>query len=59
MECIEGEGGECPERFVCSCAPGFEGLNCEINIDDCVSQPCLNGVCVDATNDFECLCRPG
>lgn len=24
------------ESYYCKCAPGFKGLNCEINIDDCL-----------------------
>ena len=27
----------------CQCALGFTGTSCETNIDDCSSDPCLNG----------------
>lgn len=34
--------------------------NCEINVDDCADQPCLNGgVCHDGIDDFSCTCAPG
>ena len=33
------------------------GLNCETNIDDCLTSPCLNdGVCVDGVDMFSCNC---
>lgn len=38
----------------------FEGRNCELQIDECSSQPCLNGAtCRDALGTFACSCAPG
>lgn len=29
-------------------------------MDDCVNSPCANnGQCVDAVDDFNCVCEPG
>ncbi|KAM6041861.1 LOW QUALITY PROTEIN: neurocan core protein [Chlamydotis macqueenii] len=43
----------------CSCAAGFTGENCEIDVDDCLSSPCQNGgTCIDEVNAFVCLCLP-
>uniref|UniRef100_A0A1I8FWN0 EGF-like domain-containing protein n=1 Tax=Macrostomum lignano TaxID=282301 RepID=A0A1I8FWN0_9PLAT len=33
--------------------------NCEINIDDCASKPCINGLCSDLVNDYSCSCFTG
>ena len=43
---------------VCICKTGFEGEFCEINTDDCTSNPCLNnGICVDGVNGHQCKCK--
>mgnify|MGYP000015760698 CR=1 FL=1 len=46
--------------FTCICDVGYQGLLCEINIDDCLVNSCQNGgTCVDLINDFLCNCRLG
>lgn len=39
--------------------PGYTGKNCHIEIDECESQPCINGNCVDEVNAYKCNCYPG
>ncbi|MBZ3880067.1 Aggrecan core protein, partial [Sciurus carolinensis] len=52
--CQETEG-----RIICLCPPGHTGEHCDIDIDECLSSPCLNGAtCVDAIDSFTCLCLP-
>ncbi|XP_078349351.1 mucin-like protein [Oculina patagonica] len=44
----------------CHCDPGFEGLICEININECNATPCQNnGTCVDGINSYSCNCADG
>lgn len=43
--------------FKCDCKPGYEGVLCENNTNECASSPCQNnGKCIDLTNDFRCDC---
>lgn len=37
----------------------FTGGLCEVNIDDCVDNPCGNGSCIDLVASFSCTCHPG
>ena len=39
---------------------GFSGADCEIDINECESGPCLNGAtCMDGVNFYNCLCASG
>ena len=52
-ECLDGIG----ESFSCLCQPGWSGELCEIDIDECEAEPCLNdGHCIDMVGDFYCVC---
>ena len=57
-------GGLCEDginSYTCVCDnTGFEGIHCEINIDECASLPCVNNAtCTDAINDYICTCFEG
>ncbi|KAK1790852.1 hypothetical protein P4O66_014704, partial [Electrophorus voltai] len=55
-------GGTClpdGEGFRCFCPQGYTGESCEIDVDDCMSNPCENGgTCIDKVVSFICLCLP-
>ena len=58
--CSEGEAG----AVLCDCLPGWEGDNCEINIDECdgsggPSDLCTGGLCSDIINGYVCTCPSG
>ncbi|KAG2461833.1 protein crumbs homolog 1 isoform X2 [Polypterus senegalus] len=55
-------GGTCEDLFNlfnCTCPGGWTGLMCEINIDECESNPCVHGNCSDKILFYECICIPG
>ncbi|XP_022108316.1 fibropellin-1-like [Acanthaster planci] len=41
------------------CYSGWEGPNCNLDYDECQSNPCVNGVCVNGANRFSCTCTNG
>lgn len=46
--------------FRCQCAAGFTGTHCELNVNECQSNPCKNqATCVDELNSYSCKCQPG
>ncbi|XP_060561063.1 mucin-like protein isoform X2 [Ruditapes philippinarum] len=46
--------------YNCTCIPGYNGTNCEHDINDCVGEKCFNnGTCIDQVNNFTCTCTTG
>lgn len=56
------EPAPCPQICVnvSLLSSGYMGTYCEVDIDDCESNPCVNdGICRDVVNGFTCTCQPG
>ncbi|XP_025274936.3 protein eyes shut homolog [Canis lupus dingo] len=46
--------------FSCLCNPGFAGLRCEQDIDDCILNACEhNSTCKDLHLSYQCVCLTG
>lgn len=46
--------------FSCTCRSGFTGDHCQYEVNECDSQPCLNGgACHDGVKTFRCSCSKG
>ena len=46
--------------YTCTCKTGFDGKNCENNINDCQDDSCsFGGTCNDGVASFTCTCAPG
>ena len=45
--------------YSCTCQAGYTGTNCDKDIDDCATNPCVNGACADLVNGHNCTCQAG
>ncbi|XP_046474666.1 protein crumbs isoform X5 [Neodiprion pinetum] len=45
--------------YECICVSGVIGKNCEININECESNPCVTGTCMDRIGGYKCECDDG
>ncbi|KAM6166169.1 protein crumbs homolog 1 isoform 2-T2 [Erethizon dorsatum] len=55
-------GGNCEDLYSsyhCSCPLGWSGTHCELNIEECFSNPCIHGNCSDRVAAYHCRCEPG
>ncbi|OPJ67614.1 crumbs-like protein 2 isoform B [Patagioenas fasciata monilis] len=48
-------------EYECICEPGFTGVDCNINTNECESSPCKDPgfECVDGVNGYTCKCQTG
>ncbi|XP_035681636.1 fibropellin-1-like [Branchiostoma floridae] len=52
--CMEAFGG-----YTCTCENGWEGTNCDRNVNECAPSPCLHGTCTDGVASYTCSCENG
>ena len=45
--------------YNCSCFGGFTDPDCTTDIDECVSDPCVHGDCVNSIDSYLCMCNAG
>uniref|UniRef100_A0A8W8NB22 Uncharacterized protein n=1 Tax=Magallana gigas TaxID=29159 RepID=A0A8W8NB22_MAGGI len=45
--------------WVSTSTPGYTGKNCETDVNECQSSPCIHGNCSDLVNEYRCQCFPG
>ena len=48
--------------YSCVCPPGFSGVNCEVNVNECEEMDidCPgNSTCVDGIDSHSCVCNDG
>ena len=48
------------DYYTCTCEDGYSGYNCDVDLDECASYPCLNGAtCTDSSFAYACACPDG
>ena len=58
--CQHGSCHPVDDKYVCSCDHGYQGENCDVNINDCANVVCENGgECLDGVTKFDCTCYYG
>nr|AKR17060.1 euphy [Fimbriaphyllia ancora] len=52
---------ETKEGYSCQpCPPGWQGKDCDEDVDECESSPCKNGgTCVNEPGTYTCICKTG
>ncbi|XP_034943970.1 uncharacterized protein slow isoform X2 [Chelonus insularis] len=52
-------GGVCGPHGKCNCPKGFTGSQCQIDVDECITEkPCAQ-ICRNLPGSYECHCRYG
>ena len=47
-------------EYHCDCPPGYDGIDCETDINECSPDPCQNGAtCTEGIGEYTCDCIDG
>ncbi|VDM92874.1 unnamed protein product [Litomosoides sigmodontis] len=50
-QCVSTVGG-----YRCECPEGFHGKKCELDVNECHSNPCFRGKCINEFGSYRCEC---
>ena len=60
VDCNHGYCEDGLDDYQCRCWPGYRGHSCDMEIDECGSDPCQNGGhCTDHVANYTCACPQG
>ena len=60
VNCHDGFCVDMANDFTCVCDPGYTGVQCDEDIDECETVQCLfGGTCHDGINNYTCECATG
>ncbi|GCC16557.1 hypothetical protein chiPu_0020337, partial [Chiloscyllium punctatum] len=52
--CINTQGS-----YYCDCVTGWTGMSCSEDVNECFSNPCMNGTCLNTRGSYQCQCFSG
>ena len=57
--CVHGQCHDNGTSYNCNCTKGYHGINCSVDINECLSAPCkFAGQCDNLPGSYTCSCTP-
>merc|ERR1711881_630458 len=60
--CTHGTCTDGVDSYTCACENGYDGVNCDNDVDECVTAPDIcgtGGTCTDTDGSYTCACAAG